>query len=192
VLLPAASAFHKGVLVRFKVLFVASVLLAALAFAASAAADTPANSPAPVVVGRFDFTNEFLGDTSLCGFPVDWSIHSRGSFRFFPTDQGHEMTNVVTGKVDYRFSANGKVVSAAVRLAETIFPSKAFPDLDAVLTMHGLAISIRLFGGGLVIRDAGLLVELPDGTAAIIRGPHPVRESGGVPFAIATICAQLA
>jgi hypothetical protein len=165
--------------------------LAALALAASASADTQTGSPAPVVVGHFEFTNDFPGDSTLCGFPVDWTFTSSGSFRFFPTEQGHGLTNATTGLVDYRFSANGKTVAARVRLAETFFPNKDFAELPVVLTMHGLSIQIRLLGGAIVIQDAGLVVELPDGTAAVVRGPHPVLAAGGLPAAVAAICAQL-
>ena len=167
------------------------VSLSALALATSASADPPAGSPAPVVVGHFEFTNDFPGDSTLCGFPVDWTFTSSGSFRYFPGEQGHAGTNATTGRVDYRFSANGKTVAARVRLAETFFPNQDFPDLPVVLTMHGLSIQIRLLGGGIVIQDAGLVVELPDGTAAVVRGPHPVLAAGGVPATVATICEQL-
>ena len=163
-----------------------------LALAASAGADTPAAaSPAPVVVGHFEFTNDFSADSTLCGFPIDWTFTSSGSFRYFPGEQGHALTNVATGHVDYRFSANAKTVTARVRLAETFFPDRDFPELQDVLTMHGLSIQILLLGGGIVIQDAGLVVELPDGTAAVVRGPHPVLEAGGETAAVATICAQL-
>jgi len=171
---------------------VRALLVALIACALPAAAPgTAPGSAAPVVVGHFEFTNEFPADSTLCGFPVDWTLTSSGSFRYFPTDQGHGLTNSTTGRVDYRFSANGKTVAARVRLAETFFPDKDFPELPVVLTMHGLSIQIRLFGGGIVVQDAGLVVELPDGTAAVVRGPHPVLAAGGVPAALATICAQL-
>ena len=167
------------------------VTLSALALATSASADPPAGSPPPVVVGHFEFTNDFPGDSTLCGFPVDWTFTSSGSFRYFPGEQGHGLTNATTGRVDYRFSANGKTVAARVRLAETFFPDKDLPELPVVLTMHGLSIQIRLLGGGIVIQDAGLVVELPDATAVVVRGPHPVLEAGGETAAVETICGQL-
>jgi hypothetical protein len=174
-------------------LFVMTVMAAAtLSLAATARADTPADSPAPVVQGSFDFTIESFGDTSLCGFPVDLTIHSKGSFRFFPTEQGHSFTNVAIGSVDYTISANGKTVVAKVQLAETFFPNKLYPELTTVLTMHGIGIQIRLLGGGLVIQDAGFVIELPDGSVTIVRGPHPVLLAGGLSAGVAQICALLA
>ena len=167
------------------------VTLSALTLATSASADSPAGSPAPVVVGHFEFTNDFPGDSTLCGFPVDWTVTSSGSFRYFPGEQGHRLTNATTGRVDYRFSANGKTVAGRVRLNETFFPDRDFPELPVVLTMHGLSIQIHLLGAGIVIQDAGLVVELPDGTAAVVRGPHPVLAAGGLTAAVATICGEL-
>lgn len=168
------------------------ILVAALMLVASAAAETSLDPSPPVVVGHFDFTNEFPGDTSLCGFPVDWVVHSEGSFRYFPSEQGHGFTNVATGTVDYTFSANGKTVVVDVRREETFFPNKAYPQFETVLTAHGLWVKIRLLGGGLVIRDAGLVVELPDGTHSIVRGPHPVLEAGDLSAGVAIICSELA
>lgn len=175
---------------KIRIVMSAAALVLTLVPTAQASPDAP-ESP-PVVVGHFDFINEFPGDTSLCGFPVDWMVHSQGSFRFFPTRQGHDFTNVAVGQVNYTFTANGKTIVARVRLGETFFPNKAYPELTDVLTMHGLSIQIRLLGGGIVIQDAGLVVELPDGTVGIVRGPHPVLQSGGLSFAVATICGKLA
>jgi hypothetical protein len=173
--------------------FVITLMVAAtLSLAATARADTPADSPAPVVQGDFDITIESLGDTSLCGFPVDLTIHLKGSFRYFPTEQGHSLTNVAISSVDYTISANGKTVVAKVQLAETFFPNKLYPELTTVLTMHGIGIQIRLLGGGLVIQDAGLVVELPDGSVTIVRGPHPVLLAGGFSAGVAQVCALLA
>jgi hypothetical protein len=171
---------------------IAAVAAVALALATTARADTPADSPAPVVQGSFDFTVQSSGDTSLCGFPVDITIHSTGTFRFFPTEQGHSFTNVAVGSVNYTISANGKTVVAKVQLAETFFPNKLYPELTTVLTMHGIGIQIRLLGGGLVIQDAGLVVELPDGSFTIVRGPHPVLLAGGLSAGVAEICSLLA
>jgi hypothetical protein len=104
-----------------------ALLVALIACALLAAA--PGSAPgfaAPVVVGHFEFRNDFPADSTLCGFPVDWTFTTSGSFRYLPTEQGHGLTNATTGRVQYRFSANGKTVAARVRLAETFFPDKDF------------------------------------------------------------------
>jgi len=176
----------------FRSLASAGTVAAALLLASGAVAGTPANSPAPVVQGSFEFTIESFGDTTLCGFPVDLTVHSKGSFRFFSTEQGHSFTNVAVGSVNYTISANGETVVANVHLAETFFPNKLYPELTDVLIMHGVGIQIRLLGGGLVIQDAGLVIELPDGSFTIVRGPHPVLFAGGLSAGVAQICALLA
>jgi hypothetical protein len=50
----------------------------------------------------------------------------------------------------------------------------------------GLPIHLQAAGGGLVIRDAGYLLLNPDGSIAIIHGPHPVPEGD-----TASVCAAL-
>jgi hypothetical protein len=163
-------------------LVIAAIPALALALVAAARADTPAT--APVVVGHFDNVYEY-SDTSMCTFSVDVVVHDQGSFRFFPTDQGHGGTNVFHDSVTESFSANGKTVLVRGDFTDTFF----FPDL---MTEHGLSVQIRLAGGGLVIEDAGLfVVQFPDGTITLVRGPHPLQplnESA----AVAAICAQLA
>jgi hypothetical protein len=69
--------------------FVITLMVAAtLSLTATARADTPADSPAPVVQGSFDITIEFLGDTTFCGFPVDLTIHLKGKLPLLPHRAG--------------------------------------------------------------------------------------------------------
>jgi len=158
-------------------------LIVSLATAATASADVPPASPAPIVVGTDALSIEY--DSQMCGsFPVHVQIDARVSFRYLETADG-PFANVFHATIDYSYGANGKTVVGRQRYTDR------FPMVDAELRESGLTVSIRLAGGGLVIRDAGRFVMQLDGTVTLVRGPHPVLEAGGVPAAIAEICAAL-
>jgi hypothetical protein len=168
----------------------AATAAVSLALAAPAVGDVPAGSPAPVAFASAD--DAFSGTTGICGFPVDFTVRISWKARSFPPDQGHAYTNVVNWKVDWTVSGNGKTVEYHEAYTETFFPSNDFPDLLVVRAQHGLTFGIRLDGSGLVSRDAGTLVFLPDGTIAALRGQHPTELAGGLGAAFAEICTALA
>lgn len=166
-----------------KLLILAAGLMVSLGIAATASADVPPSSPAPIVVENDAFTVEF--DSMMCGtFPVHVQIDSRTSFRYFETGDG-PFANIFHATIDYSYTANGKRVIGRQRYTDR------FPTVVPELRESGLTVSIRLAGGGLLIRDAGRFVMQFDGTVTLVRGPHPVLEAGGVPAAIAEICAAL-
>lgn len=154
---------------------------ASLAIVSASSADVPPSSPAPIVVGHFNFTVEFLGDTNTCGFPLDETVHSKGSFRFGERPDG-PFGNIFHNDVTWRFSANGKTV---------IVRRHATQDITTEITERGLSVHIQLAGRGLIVRDAGLFVQRFDGTVELVRGPHPLLEAGGESAAVAEICAAL-
>jgi len=159
----------------------AAALVASLALIAPAAADVPESAPPPLGVGHFDFTVEFPGDTNTCGFPLDETIQSKGSFRFWETPDG-PFGNIFHNDVTGTFSANGRTVIVRQHITQ---------EITTEVVERGLTIQIKLAGTGLVIRDAGVFVRTFDGAVTIVRGPHPVLEAGGESGAVAAICAAL-
>jgi hypothetical protein len=161
-------------------------LLSALTLGGIASADVAPNSPAPIVVQHFDFTVEFPNDTNTCGFPVHEVIHSQGSFRFFEDPNKRvPFANVLHSNISFSFTANGKTV-----LVDQNF-TQHFSSSEPTFTVHGLSVSIRLAGSGLIVHDAGTFVERFDGTVTLVRGPHPILEAGGASAAVQEICVQL-
>lgn len=159
----------------------AAALVASLAGIAPAAADVPESAPPPLSVGHFDFTVEFPGDTNTCGFPLDETIHSKGSFRFWETADG-PFGNIFHNDVTWTFSANGRTVIVRRHITR---------EITTDVVERGLTVHIKLAGSGLLIRDAGVLARTFDGQVTIVRGPHPVLEAGGESGAVAAICAAL-
>jgi hypothetical protein len=74
-----------------RLLATAGTVAAALLLASGAVAATPPNSPAPVVQGSFEFTIESFGDTTLCGFPVDLTVHSKVKLSLLPDRTGPQL-----------------------------------------------------------------------------------------------------
>lgn len=153
--------------------------------ATPAAADVGESSPAPIVVGHFDNTTIFPNDVNTCGFPLFEVVRSKGSFRFFEGDGG-PFANIFQTSIDFSFTANGKTVVLDQRYVQR------FSASEPEFVVNGLSVSIRLLGGGLIVRDAGTFVQQFDGTVSLVRGPHPILEAGGVSAAVAEICALLA
>jgi hypothetical protein len=164
---------------------VSAILGTFLAFVATAGAGVPPESPAPIVVGQGAFAVDFPGDTNTCGFPLDERIEVRSSFRFFEGADG-PFANLFHADVTFTFTANERTVVVAQH------HTQRFPALVPELRETGLTVHIRLDGGGLVVRDAGLFVLRFDGTVDLVRGPHPVLEAGGESAAVAEVCALLA
>ena len=152
---------------------------------------SPAGSPAPVVVGYFEFTNYFPGRLDALRLSGRLDVHELRELSLFPGRAGPRADERRYGPRGLPLQREREDRGRARAAGRDLLPDKDFPELPVVLTMHGLSIQIRLLGGGIVIQDAGLVVELPDATAVVVRGPHPVLEAGGETAAVETICGQL-
>ena len=137
-----------------------------LALVALGLARAPGAGALPPDASRIEGTAELV-DANTCDFPIvvtlDYSIGRHdlydrsGQFR-----QGFLVVNIVGTD-----SANG------VTLAESehyVIHSFA----DGTVKETGLTARATLPGGGLVVRDAGTFARYPDGSVAMVRGPHPI------------------
>ena len=125
-------------------------------------------------------TSESFTDTTTCSFPVtlSFTIHHVGNV-FFDA-QGNFQRLIAETNVVGTNSANG------ITLRETDHFVDFFSSTD---NSKETGLPIHIQDGGVVIRDAGYLLFNPDGSVAVIHGPHPQLE--GDPAAIAALCAAL-
>ena len=116
-------------------------------------------------------------DTATCGFPIALNFQVTGVGRAFFDAQGNFQRAIIQQNVVGTDSANGITLRESDHFVD-------FPTADGNLKEVGLPIHIQ--GGGIVIRDAGYLVFNPDGSVAVIHGPHPFLEGD-----TAAYCAAL-
>ena len=154
------------------VMVAGAFLLALVPAPAAQAAATPVH---------FKFTSsDSFTDTETCGFPIALSFQDHGVVTVFFDAQGNPQRATVETNTVGTNSANG------ITLRETDHYVDFF-NIAGYDKQVGLPIHIQ--DGGVVIRDAGYLLFNPDGSVAVIHGPHPQLE--GDPAAIAAYCAAL-
>jgi hypothetical protein len=118
-------------------------------------------------------------DTTSCAFPISINLQIKIVGRVYLDNAGN-----VTG-MTLEQSATGTDSANGITLTE----NDHWVDMTNALGSDqevGLPIHLQAAGGGLVIRDAGYLLFNPDGSIAIINGPHPVIEGDTAP-----VCAAL-
>ena len=141
---------------------VAVLVLAGLAFAASASAQTQP------ITGRFTSTdvNVDPGVSAACGFTVTETDTTKGSFEEFFDNTGTPVRLQVEENYTGVFSANGLAVNTA-GAGLGIF------DLNGGETDAGINIRVSLPGGGILYMDRGRLVFDDNGNLVSEAGPHP-------------------
>jgi hypothetical protein len=136
---------------------------------------TAAHAATPVHF-KFTATDSFTDNTS-CGFPIALSFQSNFVGTAFFGAQGNLQHVIVEENAVGTDSANG------ITLRET----DHFVDfIDSIGSDKEVGLPIHIQDGGVVIRDAGYLLFNPDGSVALIHGPHPQLEGD-----TAALCAAL-
>ena len=164
------------------------LVLAAIAATALVVAAAPAAQAANPRVNHFEFAFDFSwGD--FCGTAADVDVS--GSYRgteFLDPNQPVDERVKLEGKTIYVNPLNGKTVT--LHIADTMFTtivSGTSQGLRVVeSTTRGLASSLWADGGGLLIRDTGLITvrdtyngdELVSQEILLDRGGHPILASG--------------
>jgi hypothetical protein len=142
-------------------------ILAALPVSAAEAA-TP-------VQFRFTMPVVFT-DTQTCGFPIDVNlqadVHGTAFFESQGIFQGAIMENNVVGTD----TANGVTLRDATHFVDHI---------DSLGADKQTGLIFRVQNGGLVLRDAGYIQFNPDGSVALIHGPHSFTEGDATAFCAA-------
>jgi len=162
-----------------KVLGVAAMLLAALAFVGSAGADQPVTGTFPIGLHA-----TFPAGT-FCSFDVRLDLDGTGSFSIFDNPprniQHYEEQGTVT--------ANGKTLLVNNHWNVTTTPPSSPAEELGVFTQRGAPFHIQAPGEGIVLLDAGYLVTLfPSGTVVVSHGQFPFEVEGDV----SAVCAALA
>lgn len=136
---------------------------------------TTAHAATPI---HFTFTDsESFTDTTSCSFPITVTVQANGVGMAFFDAQGNFQRAIVETNSVGTDSANG------ITLRETDHWVD-FYNSSGYVKETGLPIHIQ--DGGVVIRDAGYLLFNPDGSLAVIHGPHPQLQGD-----TAALCAGL-
>jgi hypothetical protein len=162
-----------------KLLGIAAVLLAALAFVGSAGAGQPVTGTFPIGLHA-----TFPADT-FCSFDVRLDLDGTGSFSIFDNPprniQHYEEQGTIT--------ANGKTLLVNNHWNVTTTPPSSPAEELGVFTQRGAPFHIQAPGEGIVLLDAGYLVTLfPSGTVVVSHGQFPFEVEGDV----SSVCAALA
>jgi hypothetical protein len=116
---------------------------------------------------QFQFTEtESFTDTTSCSFPIEVSYTDTVMGREYFDNAGNSLGYEIHHDVIGTDTAND------ITLKEADHSSEHIDSLGASKEV-GLSIHMQAGGGGLVIRDAGLLFLNPDRTIAYMHGQHP-------------------
>jgi hypothetical protein len=127
---------------------------------------------------HFTFTNsESFTDTTSCSFPITVTFQANGVGTAFFDAQGNFQRAIVETNSVGTNSANGITLRETDHVVD-------FYNSSGYVKETGLPIHV--LDGGVVIRDAGYLLFNPDGSVAVMHGPHPQLEGD-----TAAICAAL-
>ena len=135
-----------------------------LGLAALGIARAPSAAAAPPDRAEVTGTFEFVDGIS-CSFPIALTL----DYRIMRTDFFDRAGNFKQGIVHVQLV--GTATSNGVTMPESDHYSIHYAP-DGGVTQTGLTIHTRLPGGG-VFRDAGRIGRNPDGSIALVRGPHP-------------------
>ena len=135
---------------------------------------TAAHAATPI---HFTFTDSGSDTDTSCGFPITFTFQANGVGTAFFDAQGNFQRAIVETNAVATNSANGITLRETDHVVD-------FYNSNGYTKETGLPIHI--LDGGVVIRDAGYLLFNPDGTVAVIHGPHPQLEGD-----TAALCAAL-
>ena len=136
---------------------------------------TAAHAATPV---HFSFTETIsITDTTSCSFPITISGQANHVGTAFFDAQGNFQNAIFETNAVVTDSANGITLPETDHTVD--FINAAGYDKETGLPIH-------IQDGGVVIRDAGYLLFNPDGSVAVIHGPHPQLEGD-----TAALCAAL-
>jgi hypothetical protein len=110
-------------------------------------------------------TVSFTDDTT-CSFTIDINATVTSVGRAYFDKQGNFLHDTVHFNFVGTDSANGVTLRDSAHFV-------IFGQPDGTDKLVGLVIHIQLLNGGVVTRDAGYLLRNPDGSFAIVHGPHP-------------------
>jgi hypothetical protein len=154
-----------------RMLVIASlVTMYAVTFASSAQASTPIH---------FSFTSpNVFTDTDTCVFPIAVNLQVNLVGTVFLDSQGNPESAIFEQNVVGTDTANGVTLRDATHYVDHF-------DALGGDRQVGLVFHVQFEGGGVVLRDAGLLDINPDGSIALVRGPHPFTEGDTTAFCAA-------
>lgn len=153
---------------------VISVAIAALACSLALVPVTAAQAATPI---HFTFTDSGSDTDASCGFPITFTFQANGVGTAFFDAHGNFQRAIVETNVVATNSANGITLRETDHFVD-------FYNSNGYVKETGLPIHI--LDGGVVIRDAGYLLFNPDGSVAVMHGPHPQLQGD-----IAALCAAL-
>jgi hypothetical protein len=119
-----------------------------------------------------------LTDTTTCGFPIAVNVQDSFVGRAFFDAQGNLQSVTIEQNIVGTESANGITLPESDHFVE-------FLDFSTGGAKE-VGLSFHIQGGGVVILDAGYVLFNPDGSVAVIHGPHPVLDGH-----TAALCAAL-
>jgi hypothetical protein len=122
---------------------------------------------------RFTETESFI-DTTSCSFPIALSFQTTVVGRVYFDNSGNFLGLTFHQDAIGTDSANGITLKESDHLTDMF-------NADGSAKEVGLPIHIQ-GANGLVIRDAGYLLINPDGSVAVIHGPHPQLEGNTAPL----------
>lgn len=156
-----------------------TVVVAALALAAPAAAD------APDVFGPFEYDVAYTFGN--CGFPADVSIHGTFTNRAFVSPE--QNINVIREEGTVTNPATGTTLRIRNSWTELVRPPRSPDEGLGTFLERGVRTHILVPGSGTVVLDAGTLhYRFPDGFVFVAHGRHQLELEGD----IAELCAALA
>jgi hypothetical protein len=127
---------------------------------------------------RFSFDNRDANtDTATCAFPFDYVYHQYGTGTVFVDHTPGQPSALVHVNVDVTLSANGVTLVERDNYTLTFYQDGSTRNVGVPTHIQG--------PGGIVLLDAGNLVQAPDGSVIALHGPHPS-------FFGATFCSALA
>ena len=174
-------------------LAIASAAVAALALAA-----VPAVHAANPQVNHFEFSFGPFTDPNFCG--TGMAVEISGAYHgteFLAPNQPVDERMKLEGKSVFTNPLNGKTVILHLADTQSFTVSGDLEGLHVFeSTAKGLGMSLRTEHGGVLIRDAGYIVfrttfngdEFISGEI-IVKGPHPIAESGFAAFCTVTTSA---
>jgi hypothetical protein len=174
VLTAAALAIGRAAPVRKLALVLAGAAVAAGAFLLALVPVTAAQAAGPEqfkVTVPISFT-----DTTTCGFPIAVNVQDSAVGRMFFDAQGNLQSINLEQNIVGTESANGITLPESDHFVEFLSTGGA----------KEVGLSTKIQGGAVVIRDAGYVLFNPDGSVAVIHGPHPFLEGD-----TAALCAAL-